>query len=356
MNLRPKIDLRIFVPAFFLYALGVTTIYSVAPQLVHQQLFFGFLGILVFLFFSSLDYQIYKNLSGWFWLLAVFFLILTEVVGVVTRGSVRWLDLGIIRLQPSELIKPAVIIYLATNFERNITKKKIVVTSLLFLLPMLLILRQPDLGNTIVFAFLWLTIFFLSGVRPLVVLGILLGGISLFLPIWKFLKDYQRQRIITFLNPGMDPLGSGYNAIQSTLAVGAGEFFGRGLGRGTQSHLLFLPEYHTDFIFASFAEEWGFVGVSILLIVYFFLLQYLFKKANTTKDRFGQIVLIGIIAILFIQMFINIGMNMGIVPITGITLPLISYGGSSLISTAVLLGIASNITQQKSQETTVLIS
>lgn len=356
MNFRPQIDWRILIPAFFLYALGITTIYSVAPELVNQQLLFGFLGLLVFLLFSGIDYQIYKSLSSWFFSASIFFLVLTEIVGVVTRGSVRWLDIGILRLQPSELIKPLLVIFLATNFESKINLKKILFPSFIYLLPVFLILRQPDLGNAMVFGFMWLTIFFVSGIRPWVVLGFMAAGLSLFAPVWHFLKNYQKQRILTFLNPGNDPLGTGYNAIQSTLAVGAGQLLGRGLGRGTQSHLKFLPEYHTDFIFASFAEEWGFLGVCLLLIVFSFLIFHLFSKSNQVSDKFGQLLLLGVIAIIFIQMFVNIGMNMGVVPITGITLPLVSYGGSSLISTAILLGIASNISQQKPRESSLLIS
>ncbi len=356
MNFKPKIDLKILIPAFFLYALGITTIYSVAPSLVNQTLLFGFLGLLFYLLFCGIDYQIYKSLANWFYILSIIFLVLTEIVGVVTRGSVRWLDIAVIRLQPSELIKPLLVIFLATNFEKITNLKKIISPSLFYFLPVLLILRQPDLGNAMVFSFVWLIIFFVSGVRRLVLLGLFTGAPAAVLVIWHFLKNYQKERIFSFLNPGSDPLGTGYNAIQSTLAVGAGQILGRGLGRGTQSHLLFLPEYHTDFIFASFAEEWGFIGVCLLLGVYFFLLYHLFRKSESGKDRFGQLILLGVAGIIFVQMFVNIGMNMGMVPITGITLPLVSYGGSSIISTAILLGIASNITKQKHKESSFVIS
>lgn len=356
MNFKPKIDLKILIPAFFLYALGITTLYSVAPNLVNQSLLFGFLGILCYLFFCGVDYQIYKNLANWFYLLSILFLVLTELVGVVTRGSVRWLDIGIIRLQPSELIKPLMVIFLASKFENIVTIKKIIVPTVFYLIPLLLILRQPDLGNTMVFGFIWLTIFFVSVRKTSVLVAIFAGAPALFFAAWQFLKNYQKERIFSFLNPGSDPLGTGYNAIQSTLAVGAGQLLGRGLGRGTQSHLLFLPEYHTDFIFASFAEEWGFLGVCLLLGVYFFLLLHLFKTIESQEDRFGQLIMLGVVSIIFLQMFVNIGMNMGIVPITGITLPLVSYGGSSIISTAILLGIASNITKQKPKETSFVIS
>ncbi|MCL5676145.1 MAG: rod shape-determining protein RodA [Patescibacteria group bacterium] len=356
MNFSFKIDWRIIIPAFFLYALGVTTLYSVAPNLVNEELFFGFLGFLVFFLFAAVDYRIYKNLTPWFYVLSIFFLILTEVVGVVTRGSVRWLDIGLIRLQPSELIKPLMILFLADRFEAAGNYKNIIISSLLFFFPVILILRQPDLGNALVFGFLWLTIFFVSGVKPLLIAICCFVFLALAIPVWHFLKEYQKQRIITFLNPGIDPLGTGYNAIQSMLAVGSGELFGRGLGRGTQSHLAFLPEFHTDFIFASFAEEWGFIGVCVLLSAYCYLLFRLFSQMQNTKENFGRIVLVGVISVIFIQMFINIGMNMSLVPITGITLPLVSYGGSSLISTAILLGIASNIISQNSHRKIISLS
>jgi rod shape determining protein RodA len=213
-----------------------------------------------------------------------------------------------------------------------------------------MVLKQPDLGNAIVYFSFWIVIIFISGFKVWLV-PIIICLTVLFIPLfWRFLKDYQKERIVSFLNPQSDPLGIGYNAIQAMVAVGSGGFWGLGLGRGTQSHLLFLPEYHTDFIFASFSEEFGFIGVLLLIFLYCLILTRIIVIGINSQDKFGLLVSGGIFGVLFTQFFINVGMNIGLLPITGITLPLVSYGGSSLLSFAILLGIASNIAKNRKKD------
>ena len=258
----------------------------------------------------------------------------------------RWIRIGSFTVQPSELVKPFLIAFFSSFFagEEKIGLKKVLGGFFLLLIPAILIFIQPDLGSSLVVAISILGVLFAAGLPLKIFLGI--GGtILVFLPLaWKFLlKDYQRDRVLSFLNPHSDPLGRGYNLIQSTVAVGAGKFFGRGLGRGTQSGLQFLPERHTDFMFASFAENFGFLGVLIFLGVFVVLLWRILRIASQTNDNFGFLFACGVFCLIFTQGFINIGMNLGLLPVTGIPLPLLSYGGSSFLATMMMLGILENI-------------
>jgi rod shape determining protein RodA len=232
---------------------------------------------------------------------------------------------------------------------------KLIKSIFLLFFPALFVFLQPDLGSCLVIVFIWLGMVFAKGVKARwLVSG--LAFLALFLPLsWHFLKDYQRQRIYNFLQPQNDPLGSGFNVIQSIITVGSGKIFGRGLGRGTQSQLRFLPERHTDFIFASLAEEIGFLGVIVLLSLFFFLLWRILIVAKNAADSFAYFICLGVFNLIFIQVFINIGMNLGILPITGITLPLISYGGSSLISTMICLGLVSSLSRLEEKKEIVEI-
>lgn len=349
-------NLGIFVPSLVIYFLGITILLSIAPNLFKTQVMFGLTAVFVFLVFSQIDYHVYTTLDKLFYIISIFLLLLTFFVGTVTRGSIRWIDLGIFRLQASELIKPLMVVFLASSYMKiNFSFRQFIMNSFLFFIISIIILKQPDLGNVIVYLAVWIAILFSSGFKPILIP--IIGAISIIvLPLfWHFLKDYQKERIISFLSPHSDPLGIGYNAIQAMVAVGSGGLAGRGLGRGTQSHLQFLPEYHTDFIFASFAEEFGFVGVLLLLVLFFLLLTKILSIAKRTDDKFGSLLAIGIFTIIFTQMTINVGMNIGLLPITGITLPLVSYGGSSLLSIAIILGIISNISYYKKEQDALLI-
>lgn len=324
-----------------LSAIGAAIIGSVAPNLLLPQVIFYLLGIILYLIFSRIDYRIFKNLALVSYLLSIALLVVTLIIGLETRGSVRWISLGSFRLQFSELLKP-ILIYSFAAFLLPKPKLKILIFAAI---PIFLIFKQPDLGSSLVYSLGFLAMIFVSGVEIHYLLGLLAVFLTV-LPLgWNFLADYQKKRLLGFLTPGFDPQGTSYNAIQAIIAVGSGMFLGRGLGRGTQSHLLFLPEHHTDFVFASVAEELGFVGAAFLLLVYFFLIWRIFTISLHCPQKFGQLLGIGIGTILLSQVFINVGMNLGLFPVTGITLPLISYGGSSVLSTMMALGIVESISR-----------
>ena len=307
-----------------------------------QQLLAFVIGFFVLVVFSRID----RELLWWFapigYVLGILFLLLS-FAGPSIRGSNRWLFLGPMQLQPSELIKPFLLLAFS-RFMAEYSPRKIRTLPLhigLFLVPFLLVFRQPDLGTALVYTGMWGTMLLASGVSVILV-GAVASVIALFFPIlWGFLASYQKARIATFLNPALDPKGAGYNAIQAMIAVGSGQLFGRGLGRGTQSHLRFLPEYHTDFIFATLIEELGLVGGVMLLAGYALLLWRILMPLlrGMVDDAFHFIYASGLFAMILSQIFINTGMNMGILPITGITLPLVSYGGSSVLSIAASFGI-----------------
>lgn len=340
-----KIDWPLFVPILILLSLGLTMIRSVAPESFQSQLFHAFLGLSLFFLFSRFDPRIYSRLAPHFYFLSVSGLLLTFIFGAITRGAVRWLEIGGLRLQPSELVKPLLILSLAAFLSRRETKnfKSFLVHFISVALPAGLIFAQPDLGSSLVVVFFWLSMLYVSGpagrlFKSLVPLVFLFPPLS-----WLLLRPYQRERLLTFLNPFRDPLGSGYNIIQSMVAVGSGGLWGRGLGHGSQSHLQFLPERHTDFIFASLSEELGFLGSLFLVAVYGWLLLQIFKKISRQTDSYPRLIAAGIFSLFFFQFFINVGMNLGLMPVTGITLPLVSYGGSSLLSSLIALGIAASL-------------
>ena len=346
---RLKIDWLLFIPLFLLLILGLTILKSTAPDQVTQQAVI----MLAALFISGLiAFTNYQSLSGFSWylyLLAFLLLIATFIIGQTTRGAVRWIPLGPLKLQTSEIVKPLLIVFFARlASQRDLSElKNIFIAGILFLLPAVLIFRQPDLGSTLVVSALWLGIVFAAGLK----LRYLLVGLltlTLLLPFgWATLKGYQQTRLVTFINPLSDPLESGYNLLQSIIAVGSGQLLGRGLGQGTQSQLKFLPERHTDFIFASLAEELGFLGASLLIGLFAVLLWRILIAARRAPDKFGSFICIGVFSMLAFQIFINIGMNIGLVPITGITLPLISSGGSSLLSTLISLGLVASVSLRR---------
>lgn len=337
--------------------MGLAMTWSLVPSLFVQQLIFLIIGFFFFFLFAKIDFRVFENLS---WLLygATFvFLILTFLFGEVTRGSIRWIQVGNFTIQPSEIVKPFLVCFFAYFFakEEKLSVFRLITSFLLLSLPLIFIFKQPDLGSTLVILASFLGILLASNISGLyVVAGLLVLGV--FSPIgWFLLKSYQKARILSFLNPYLDPLGSGYHLIQSVITVGSGELFGRGLGRGTQSHLAFLPERHTDFIFASLSEELGFLGAVILVFCYFLILCRILKIAQSSSSSFGTLILFGIFSLLSFQIFVNIGMNMGMLPITGITLPLVSYGGSSILATMISLGIVESIARLRKPEGTIEI-
>lgn len=356
MNLSVFGDLGLTVPILGLIGVSLSVIGSTAPALFSQQLIFFVIGFALYLIFSSLDYRLWKRFNWIFYIFSLLFLI-SAFFGAKVRGASRWIDIGGINLQPSELIKPLFILiivsFLAKEGDKQVSRR---LKSLFIFLPILiLIFRQPDLGNVLVYLFTYLSIMVADGL-PLLYLAISSLVFGILLPLfWFVLKDYQKLRLLSFINPYADPIGAGYNSIQAMIALGSGQLLGLGLGRGTQSHLRFLPEFHTDFVFASLGEELGFVGASMVIIFYLILLGRILKAGSSTKDDFGKLMTLAIFAQLFIQVFINIGMNLGLLPITGITLPLASYGGSSIISTFIELGLVASVLRMNKARDTIVI-
>lgn len=346
MNLSSIFDPALVIPVLGLSGISLALIFGISPSLFTSQLVFYGMGVVLYLFFANVDYRIWRHFIWLFFTVSVILLVIS-LFGPLVRGSSRWIDLGGFRLQPSEIIKPFMIVVFASivcNEGKKATSS--LLASLLVFIPVVfLIFKQPDLGNAIVYIFTYTALLFISGI-PFSYFVSGLGFFGIAIPfIWAFLKNYQRSRIISFLNPQQDPSGAGYNALQAIIAIGSGKWLGLGLGRGTQSHLRFLPEYHTDFVFASIGEELGVLGGSLIILFYFVLLGEILRIAFQTRDQFGRMICIGAFSLLFLQVFINIGMNTGILPITGITLPLVSVGGSSIISTFVALGMVASVSR-----------
>ncbi|MBI3558805.1 rod shape-determining protein RodA, partial [Candidatus Gottesmanbacteria bacterium] len=295
---------------------------------------------ILFFIFSKIDYRIYGSAWRQIYGISLIFLLITLILGLESRGATRWISLFGFRLQFSEILKP----FIFSSLALLLAEKKYFKAIILAAIPIFLIFKQPDLGSALVYFLGFAAMIFLSEINLsfLLVSGGLIVGL---LPLaWHFLAGYQKGRILSFLNPAGDPLGASYNAIQALIAVGSGQLFGWGLGRGSQSQLFFLPEHHTDFVFASLAEELGFLGAGILLLIYFILIMRILKIAQSAEPL-GKFLTVGLGMILLGQVFINVGMNLGVVPVTGITLPLISYGGSSILATMISLGIVENISR-----------
>lgn len=310
--------------------------------MVLNQLVFFLIGYLFLFLFYKIGPNFFRLNSRFFYLISLFLVGVTLFSGVDVRGSRRWLDLYIVNFQPSEFFKLFFILYLCQLFsvEKKVDFEKIAFSFLIFIIPALVIFKQPDLGNTAVYTAIYLSILFFSAV-PISYFLYSLAFFILFIPVsWRVLKDYQRARILSFINPQIDPEGISYNLIQSIIAVGSGTFFGRGLARGTQSRFLFLPESYTDFAFASLTEQFGFLGASLVIFLYGVLIFRIIKKAfRLRKERYIFLFLTAVSTMLTVEIFVNIGMNLGLLPITGIALPLISYGGSSIVSTLMTLGL-----------------
>lgn len=347
MQLSKRINWFVLITPLLLFSLGFITLLSTIPELAKNQFLFLLIGIFLYAVFSVIDYRI----LGYFWkhiyISTVVLLVLTDVVGREILGSARWLQIGSFTVQPSEFAKVVVIIvvsHLLSSSSDTFKNYKIPLKVAALVLPIaILVFFQPDLGTSIVIFSILFGLYWYGGLKKIYfLLLVLLAGVFSS-PVWGILKDYQKERILVFLNPKLDVLGSGYNVLQSTIAIGSGGLWGRGYGRGTQSHLLFLPVFWTDFIFAAFAEEWGFVGVVILLLLFSILLYSIVHISVNTKDTFGSLVCMGVFVVFFLQFIVNVGMNLSLMPVTGIPLPLVSYGGSSLLSSAILLGLVQSV-------------
>lgn len=340
--------LLICVPA----AIGVAMLYSAAggdlqPWASRQIIRFGIGAALMFIV-ALVDIRSWMRASYVIYALALVLLAGVEVLGATVMGAQRWVDLGVLQLQPSEIMKIALVMALARYFHgvtledmRRVTV--LIPPILLILAPVGLVLRQPDLGTAALLAISGTAMLFLAGVR-LWTVGLAIGGLLAAVPIaWQFLHEYQRARILTFLHPETDPLGAGYHILQSKIALGSGGIFGKGFLQGTQSHLNFLPEKQTDFIFTMLAEEQGLVGGLGLLVLYLALIVYGIAISLRSASAFGRLLGMGVVTTFFLYVFINVAMVMGVIPVVGVPLPLISYGGSAMLTLMFGFGLLLNI-------------
>ena len=320
---------------------------------VQKQGAFVILNVLFAIFLMNFDYKALQSYGKNLYIFNAVMLLLVMLIGQTALGAQRWIQLGPITLQPSEFSKIIMIIALAAVLEDRVGKRNtlndILPVVAYVALPFFLVLKQPDLGTSLVFIAILLGMLFVAGVNLRILTAFFAAGVAMSPLLWLFLKDYQKMRLKVFLDPSVDPLGSGYHIIQSKIAIGSGLIFGKGLFGGTQSQLNFLPENHTDFIFAVVGEELGFVGAAILLALYLVVLWRGVKIAQEASDTFGQLLAVGITSMLAFHVLVNVGMTTGIMPVTGIPLPLMSYGVSSLTTNLLAITILLNIHMRKAK-------
>ena len=343
-----KIDWILFFSTFPILFAGVITMSSFGGKgsFAGKQLLWIGISFVLFFVLSFIDFRFLRRtgvivflfVSGCFVLLALF------AVGSVFKGAQSWMNVGFFAIQPADPMKLVLILVLTKYFSRRHIEianvRHIIISGIYALIPFILVAIQPDFGSAIIFFLIWFGMVFVSGISKKHLLAVFALGLVSFGVLWGFVfHEYQKQRIMTFIHPLADVRGTGYNAFQSTIAIGSGEIFGKGVGYGTQSRLNFLPEYQTDFIFAAFSEEWGFFGVALLFIFFGLLIWRILANAILGETNFEILFGMGV-AIYFIAHFIiNVGMNIGLLPVTGTTIPFMSYGGSHLLTEFAALGI-----------------
>ncbi len=352
-------DWVLLITVCCLAGLGIVNLYSATagwaelstPFYLKQAIWFGG-GVFLALLICCFDYRHLEHFSIPAYLLTLGMLLFVLLLGKTSMGATRWINLGFFNLQPSEITKLVIILLLARIFGRTAlpdgySLRNLWLPALLLACPFVLIVKQPDLGTALLVIFIAATMLLFAGLQrnTLVFLGLTAfmaacGG-------WFMLRNYQKARVMTFLNPEADPLGSGYHIIQSKIAVGSGGFWGKGFMAGTQSQLSFLPERHTDFAFSVFAEEWGFSGSLLLLLGYLFLVVWGIYVARRAADRFGMFLAIGVTAMIFWHILVNLGMVIGLMPVVGVPLPLFSYGGTSMITTMIGVGLLMNVSMRR---------
>lgn len=356
----PRFLKGIHWPIFFLAALlgaiGISEIYSasfrVGGDFASKQLFWYLIGIAAYFAALWIGYRYFLNGSYLFYALTVLMLFWVLMFGEARSGAQRWISLGPFQIQPSELCKIATILmlaqFLAGRNPQAAQKRSFFAASILTGIPAILVLKQPDLGSALVFMPVLFALIFFWGIRIRYLAVLFLAALSALPFLWHALKPYQQKRLLVFLDPSIDPIGASYTAIQSKIAVGSGGLFGKGWLQGTQTQLDFVPEHHTDFIFSVFAEEFGFLGALLLIFLFALLVAYVFRVMEHTTDGRARLLAIGIAAYFSFQVIVNIGMTFGFAPITGIPLPFISYGGSSLVVNFFAFGLLSSIYRERS--------
>ncbi len=350
------LDIPLAIGSGLLLLAGLAMLYAISfsgdtMPLFYRQLAVAGLGVIIFLLSAFYNYQRLAKINRYIYPCMLVILLVLLLFGREIKGSSRWVDLGIVSFQPAEFVKLMVVLGLARLLylrRGEINSWKNILLSLLYIvLPTTLIILQPDLGSALIVLAVWGGMLLLSPIRKQAVILLVVAGLAIAGLSWKFvLQDYQRHRIDVFLNPDLDPQGKGYNVRQAIIAVGSGGVAGRGLGKGLQSQLRFLPERNTDFIFASVAEEIGFMGSIVLVGLYGFVFWRMVKIMEFARDDLGMYIVGGVLWMLLGQVLINIGMNIGLMPVTGIPLPFMSYGRSSLLVVCMALGIVQNVAIQ----------
>lgn len=340
-------------------AFGISTVYSAthsspndgwSPFAIKQVVSLG-IGLALLVIAVAIDYRRLERYGLLVYLSVLLTVVAVPLIGRVAGGSRRWINLGPLSLQPSEFMKVALVVILASYFsgitERRTGWRDIFVPLAYAGVPAALILVQPDLGSASVLIMIVGTMLILGGI-PLRRLALLASPLIVLVPVlWRYLKPYQQQRVLMFINPDSDPLGAGYHIIQSKIAVGSGMIWGKGFTKGTQNHLNFLPEQHTDFIFSVFSEEWGFAGAACVMTLYLALVLRGIVISYRAQDRFGVLLALGMTSIVFWQVLVNVGMVTGLMPVVGIPLPFFSYGGSSMMSLVAAMGLVMNVAMRR---------
>jgi rod shape determining protein RodA len=351
-RLLQNVDWPLLGAALFIIGLGLICLWSLNPgrgisALMWRQLSWVGVGLVGLLVVVSVDYRNLVRFAPVFYVIGLGLLLSVFILGRTVSGARRWIHVGPITVQPSELFKLIFIITLAWALTsargERLSRAALVGTFVLLGVPFLLVVKQPDLGTALVLVPVLGATLVGLGLRMKVLGGLALGSVALMPLAWFVLKPYQRDRLLVYLDPFRDPLGTAYNVIQAKIAIGSGQLLGKGIGGATQSRLAFLPERHTDFIFAVFAEMWGFLGCLVLIVAYALLVLRGFEIAAGTRETRGRILALGVTSVFAVQILINIGMVTGLLPIVGIPLPLMSYGGSSMVVSLTALGLLISI-------------
>lgn len=357
MNRLRNFDWILQVAVMLILTLSIAVIFSTTFDSsggaldAFQQGLFAAVGLGLVVIFGMTDYRVFRRTAGVLYFIMLVLLVLVKFMGATALGATRWIDLGFFQLQPSELAKIVMIIVLAKIFadrQKDLGPRTFLVSLGYTLIPVLFVMSQPDLGTAMVLMATWFGMAIAAGL-PKRLFAYIGGLAAISFPVfWFFLfHDYQKNRLLTFINPGNDPLGAGYNVKQAQIAVGSGGLWGRTLGQGTQSQLNFLPIQHTDFIFAVLAEELGFIGALFLLGLLGLVAYRALVIANGAKDFYGYLLGMGIMTMILFQTLINVGMNIGIMPVTGIPLPFMSYGGTSILMLLLSVGILQSIASRR---------
>lgn len=352
-------DIHLSAIILLILLYGLLAVYSASYDPIQEkftsfyvkQFYWIIIGVIFYIFFSFFNY---KHLVKWniiFYILGLVLLLLVLAIGHIGMGAQRWINIGGFRFQPSEFFKIVFILIMPKIYNDFDSYKlgivDVVKKFFLVVPPFILVFLQPDLGTAMVFLAIWGILLLFRGVRVKTLIFFVAIAVIAAPVAWNKLHDYQRERVLTFLSPESDPYGAGYHVIQSKIAIGSGGIFGKGLLKGTQSHLKFLPERHTDFIFALINEEFGFLGGLVMIVLFGMLILRIIYIAQNTKEFSARILLIAIASLIFFQFFVNAGMTLGLLPVVGIPMPLVSYGGSALITFMTLLGIVNSVSIRK---------